>query len=111
MYKNLSSFSSYLVKNQDSNNIEIERVQCFYPNFPIKATRMIEYGGGGGFKSINKARIKYCASHFNMLQSVATIWKAYTQQLLFEECWITPFAVREMDTFKTFPYWPKYSLC
>lgn len=35
----------------------------------------------------------------------------YTLQVLFGNCWITPAAVRDIETFRTFPYWPKYSLC
>lgn len=42
--------------------------------------------------------------------ALETFKTTYTQQLLFAECWIMPFAVRDIDTFITFPYLPKYSL-
>lgn len=34
----------------------------------------------------------------------------YTLHVLFGNCWMIPAAVRDIETFKTFPYWPKYSL-
>lgn len=34
----------------------------------------------------------------------------YTLHVLFGNCWMMPAAVRDIETFKTFPYWPKYSL-
>lgn len=52
-------------------------------------------------------RKSYAFKETTILQT----WRdyTYTLQVSFGNCWMTPAAVRDIDTFNTFPYWPKYS--